>query len=484
MLLIMKGITELENELSFVGVWFTSKDTERAYGVLHLNLEKGYYTLEYSKPREEVEVPIKLTKEDSVFPIIHGIANSGEKITLLDCLLLKRSDRSSETTRQYTFYTKTVLIGCHSDDKEPSYHCYSFDSPALVEWAGLSCFNLKFIDTEYYSNSFSYTWKQERPIVFQAKNDLIIEFSATSGRCRGHVTSPVLNLSQSIQIRFSYSASTPLNQLWQDYYSFIRFISFGYQSNLSQNTVKGILCKNCLCASNSNNITIYASQPNHKPSEVLFFDYLFTLKDINDQRHTLDAWNEKRSLFQPIIDLYLGTIFNPDLPYEVRFLNLVQALEIFHARFRSSNKQEYQARIEQFLNSIQIKNLETHKIHLKPKSYSNDKGIRPVHRLSDLYMSDFNMRFCTMDDKVLPYSYIDKIVSTRNYLTHYNPDLEAAVFSVSELLDSILCLQVVLEYHILKELGFSSDVLTRLIVKRKGEINLQKFKLKVINNVN
>jgi hypothetical protein len=69
----------------------------------------------------------------------------------------------------------------------------------------------------------------------------------------------------------------------------------------------------------------------HKPLRPV--DMLFTFEDISDKFETfLRNWFEKADSLEPIYDLYFGTLYNPRMYLEHRFLSLIQAIESFHQR--------------------------------------------------------------------------------------------------------------------------------------------------------
>ena len=82
-------------------------------------------------------------------------------------------------------------------------------------------------------------------------------------------------------------------------------------------------------------VEIYYELPNiSKTTKTLLpFDMLFTFKDISNRFEIfLRNWFEKADLLKPICDLYFGTLYNPHMYLEHRFLSLIQAIESFHQR--------------------------------------------------------------------------------------------------------------------------------------------------------
>ena len=64
-------------------------------------------------------------------------------------------------------------------------------------------------------------------------------------------------------------------------------------------------------------------------------------------------------------------------------------------------------------------------------------------------------------------SFVKKIVKTRNYLTHYPSDLEGGSATGEELYTLTAKLQLVLEIFLLRELGFSLELIQKIIPRSK-----------------
>lgn len=441
-----------------------------APGILSMDLSAGRYTLEFSKRIQKNQVANGFSEGERTIPKLYGLANTGEHITLIDCFLLKQRKYNDEIV-SCTFYVETVLVGYHFTSQKLEFNCFEFDMPEIVAWSDLCNFSLSIKSRSEQPLRFSYDWIEKEHAIFQIGNNLVVSFIPFSKKLSLSVSDSEYSLTQSIIVRFSYSTPVTLEKLWTDFREFLLIINLGIQSNLNRNQV---VCYSCnICKMDSRGlITAYSARPQTISAKTTFLDYLFSLSELIEDDLVLCNWLEKKDDLNPIMNLYFASVMNPNLPLDVLFLNLVQALEIYHTRFRSQDKDRYKKRIERLLNACPKSQRQFHEKYLMPKS-SKDEGITLLNRLSDLFICDFDIEFEKLDNKVFPYSFVDDIVNTRNYLTHYNKKKQASALSYSDILYSLLCLQTVLEYYILRELGFPQKVLSKALKKRNTEIGRQ-----------
>lgn len=181
-----------------------------------------------------------------------------------------------------------------------------------------------------------------------------------------------------------------------------------------------------------------------------YWDYNFQLKQLSED----ESLNLKLEKLRPIFNLYLSLIKYPEMPYEMVFLNIVQALETFHSRFFYDNKKkEYIKSVNERFGSSQ--NFETYKKLLlcQTQMDENCNYIILVSRLNDLFIRGNNGLF---REYYLEENYAQKIADTRHYYTHYGEQKESKALKGNALLDAIYILRLLLEYHICLILGIDN----------------------------
>ena len=182
------------------------------------------------------------------------------------------------------------------------------------------------------------------------------------------------------------------------------------------------------------------------------WDYNFTLnelptdKDINDTLEKL----------VPIFNLYLSLFKYRDMPKEMVFLNIVQALETFHSRFFYNDKKEKYVKsvMDRFSRSVIFDNLKK-KLLSDTQMDENCKYIILVSRLNDLLIGHYNTLFVDYWRREDDYGQI--IADTRHYYTHYGKSKEKKALKGDSLDDAIYILRNLLEYHICRVLGIDIE---------------------------
>lgn len=175
------------------------------------------------------------------------------------------------------------------------------------------------------------------------------------------------------------------------------------------------------------------------------WDYNFWLKDLPVETD-ISSVLEK---LEPIFSLYLSLFKYQDMPPEMVFLNIVQALETFHSRFFYGNKKDRYIKSveERFGDSDRYK-----KLLLSDTQMDENCGyIILVSRLNDLLIGKNDGLFC--EYYIENEEYAQTIADTRHYYTHYGKSKEAKALKGDSLLEAIYILRVLLEYNVCLVLG-------------------------------
>ena len=173
-----------------------------------------------------------------------------------------------------------------------------------------------------------------------------------------------------------------------------------------------------------------------------YLDQLPPDKDINKELVKLE----------PVFNLYLSLFKYRDMPPEMRFLNIVQALETFHARFFYDDKKEkyVESVKERFGGSRNFEIFEKLLLSDTQKD-PNCKHIILVSRLNDLLIGKYDGLFfeyyCGRE------GYAQTIADTRHYYTHYGKSKEKKALKGNDLTEATYILRLLLEYHVCSVLG-------------------------------
>lgn len=182
------------------------------------------------------------------------------------------------------------------------------------------------------------------------------------------------------------------------------------------------------------------------------YEYNFTLDQLlpeKDIQFELD-------LLGPIFNLYLSLFKYTDMPPEMVFLNIVQALETFHARFfYEDSKEKYIASVTERFGSLQnypdIEKL----LLCDTQKDENCKYIILVSRLNDLLIGKYDGLF--QDYYVTDAEFAQTVADTRHYYTHYGKSKEKKALKGDKLIDAIGILSLLLEYNVCLQLGIDNQ---------------------------
>ena len=170
----------------------------------------------------------------------------------------------------------------------------------------------------------------------------------------------------------------------------------------------------------------------------------------------INKWIESYEDYRNAFDLYFLAQLKPQLSLEVKFLTLAQGLEVYHRRLFSDDAPEMgevklkykklvQDLIKQYPDGEDKKWLEGKIEHLNEVSLGK--------RIKEL-INPFKEIFGNSKERG---KLARKISVTRNYLTHYNPDLESEAAEGEDLHVLSLKMELLFELHFLKLTGFTPE---------------------------
>jgi hypothetical protein len=138
------------------------------------------------------------------------------------------------------------------------------------------------------------------------------------------------------------------------------------------------------------------------------------------------------------------------------FLNIVQALETFHARFfYDDSKDKYVASVNERFGSLPnyptIENL----LLSDTQKDENCKYIILVSRLNDLLIGKYDGLF--IEYYLSDAGFAQTVADTRHYYTHYGRSKEKKALKGDKLIDAIRILSLLLEYNVCLQLGIDNQ---------------------------
>ena len=181
-------------------------------------------------------------------------------------------------------------------------------------------------------------------------------------------------------------------------------------------------------------------------------DYNFTLSQLLPEK---DIQNELK-LLEPIFNLYLSLFKYKDMPPEMVFLNIVQALETFHARFfYDDSKDKYVASVNERFGSLPNYPIIEKLLLSDTQKDENCKYIILVSRLNDLLIGKYDGLF--IEYYLSDAGFAQTVADTRHYYTHYGRSKEKKALKGDKLIDAIRILSLLLEYNVCLQLGIDNQ---------------------------
>ena len=383
--------------------------------------------------------------------------STGFKFSLLNCNRKETKGLVSEGRTVFTYNAEYMIEGVGGEIENPiSFYKVLFELSDIIEWGNISgyaigekneIFSNEDCELKIYENKDYYikyiVKKSMLPIVF---SDLLNEN---------------ISLRQTGNIEITFKEEKSLNEVMVILLKIKRLIEISTLSKINIRKISGY---------NSEYYDIYGDRKYERQISIIS-SKINQGNNFEEKNSYTKKWgwivlpelieNEcfnnffyKYEKLEPIIELYLQIIESNEMSNIRAFLNIVQALETYHSRFKANTLGEYKKRIDEVILKYRPKDfIENDKKFLMANSY---KFITLESRIADLLVADFNIYFDTGDIEHLDFPNI--IANTRNYYIHYDENIKkkSKILTSEELGIYTRALIYILEYYILIELGFSN----------------------------
>ena len=451
------------DKFEYEGIWWLpDKPEKQVPGTLRFTPNEGAILKLIGSFKDAKDINKMLEPE-----IILGISSNGKNITLHKCFETE-PNVSVPGLPTSSFYANEVFVGAHFQKSEDIkfrelFICYSY----LDEWVNISGFNIQ------HPNEKETVIKYKKPEPIQASiyEDCKIKIFIDIQDTYPTIVQKEASIKQITYIRIEHSVEKSLKEYWNIMRLIQNFLSLGVTEPVYPLTVKGIT--ESIKDKPYNlpvEIEIYRHSPEvSKTSKTLYpQDMLFTFKDISDRFEIfLKNWFEKADTLGPVYDLYFGTLYNPRMYLQHQFLSLIQAIEAYHRRkFEGKYLSDdyYKPIYEKFKEFIKELDIEpSFKKALESKlKYGNEYSLRK--RLKDLFEKYKEVVDDFIEDKDI---FINRVVDTRNYLTHYDKNLREKAVDGEQLYYVTQQLKIVIVICLLSELGFNFKEIKNLLAKNR-----------------
>jgi hypothetical protein len=319
------------DSFEFKGYWKTPNGNKTIAGTLKYDPAQGGI-LELLGTFEEISEIPNATERD----IIHGFTPEGKQITLFKCIKTHTS-LSQPGYFISKYYSAVIFIGMlFNSAQEITFKGICVNFINLEEWLGLS-----FPDYKQNKSKKEHILKYKIPKVrkFTVNNiTFSIDFRLNLSTTRTHAT-----MRQTPFLKIEYQSEEHFDDFYKRIFDLQNFLTFSMNSAVLPVKVLGF---------NKETETSVQNQVIHKEIEILLRTYsptdqkfnpyliLFEYNEIsNSFGKIMKGWLKYAKEYQPIIDLYFGTFYQPEMYSVHRFLSLINSIEGYH-RLRFGDKTE------------------------------------------------------------------------------------------------------------------------------------------------
>lgn len=195
--------------------------------------------------------------------------------------------------------------------------------------------------------------------------------------------------------------------------------------------------------------------------------YLYRYVDVSKSlKKLIQAWYEKRFHLSISINLLLLNLNGSTEFSEANFMNIIHGLENFHRSVRKNtviSEQKHKNRVAEVLKTIPPK----YKDFIQSRLInSNEPSLhkRLESLIEEFGLSSFNKVVNDRDQ------FIRDVKNSRNYYTHFSKKLEKKALKGEQLFYLTEKLKILLISSILKEIGFSTNEIDRIIKNNEHNV--------------
>ena len=455
-------------EFEYNGIWWLPENPKKKIsGTLRFNLREDANLELIGSFKEAKDINTLLQPN-----IILGITSNGKIITLYECYE-SHFHISMPGFLSSSFIASVVFQGHHFEKEEDIiFDSLSLNYSHLEEWMRITGFQFK-LETDSKSHLTKHEVSYSFPQKVEAKVDKLnisfdYDFNLGGDRIKE------VNLKQTTFIKIEPHKPLYFNDYWRICYHVQNFLSLAIGRAIYPLIIKGKTkaCKTELSDGRVvyNDILIfYPTKDLSNLSKKLHpFDMLFSFGDISDNfEKYLSNWFVKSKVLQPVYDLYFGTLYNPSMYLQHKFLSLIQAIESYHRRvyggkYLSNN--DYIPTREALLKVVcqKISDDDFRKSLKEKLKYLNEFSLQK--RLKEILKKCGDViNFLIHDNE----EFIEDVKNTRNFLTHYDKNIERKAKSGQELYMLVQKMKFVLEICFLIELEMSVETIKALVSRNQ-----------------
>jgi hypothetical protein len=353
--------------------------------------------------------------------IIYGLSSDGKLITLKDCGKTLGNLRFGGGFSTSAYAANTIFVGQHFERPEDvGFERLVVEYLNLEAWADSSGFALKFVEETEEPKRRWIEMKHELPEAATAsvgaEYEVTLDFGSDFEASKRPFTWATIK--QPAELAIKFAEKQPFDRLSDIVFRLQHLLSLGMRISAYPITIRGYT------GAPGEALPVWEHySPLGRMDDVERperFEMLFSRGDLPGNFETAVArWLERAGDLDPVYRLFLGTVYNPRSYLEQRFLSLVQALEVYHRRalyVPDLPKEEHDERVREILDAVP----EKHQGWLERKlQVVSEPSLN--QRLHEVFKRHRDIVESVVDkEKRVRAGFIEKVVATRNYRTHFD----------------------------------------------------------------
>ena len=443
--------------------WLPEKPEDQLPGNLHIS-DSGETTLEllglFGDPLTAINDV--LSAENSCVGRILGVVEKGGPVTLDECLRQNTNLRLFGGLSKLTFSPRFAFMGVNYEEGEiVTFTKFTVSVEGLDEWLAISGIN---VDWEFDSNSASITIRLPGEISLNLPDGIGLSFHFSMTFPSRGITITEAGVSQKAFVSLESEEPRPIEYFSSLALKLCNFLRLAVDQDVAIDSITGYSTELTRESGSGDKHEVpikvyYQSVPRSEVKrEIHRHTILFDYPSVADQLEQIFImWLESYEAFEPAFSLYFASSSNDHQYLEVEFLQRAQGIETLHRRSHHSTEMpqdEFRELLDSVLRTCPI----DRRTWLRGKlHYSNEFSLR--QRLEAM-TGPFQHFFGASKARK---AFIRKVVDTRNYLTHYDSELESRAATGQDLWELTMKLEALFQLHLLQIVGLDTDRIDSIV---------------------
>ena len=451
--------------------WLPEEPEVRVPGDLHIS-ESGEARLEVRldsiSPGWEDVINARGSADDYDVSCILGMGDSPGRITLVRCFMANAEVRGMSA--RLTMRAEMAFTGHHYKvEEDATFTEFTFSVEGIDEWLGISGIDVQYDDETMRTSSVHIRVPDNISIGLPDGLVLTFVFGMTFPSLTRTITEA--HATQKAYVSLLTNEPKPLEYFTSLALKLRNFLRLAIGQPVSIGSTTGYSAEltrpDGFGGEYQCPIRVYyrdGGSPGSK-QDVRWFHMLFSYQDVENQLEAILAkWLQSYEVFEPTLNVYFTSMSDTSQYLEIAFLQRVQGIETLHRR----SSQETEMPEDEFdeIKKSLLMHCPSNRREWLERVLAYGNGLSLRRRLRAM-MDPFERFF---GDNRQQQSFINRVVVTRNYLTHYDSSIEDQVVTGMDLWRLTVRLEALFQLHLLQFIGFDAERIDRVL---QGGSNLR-----------